>query len=164
MSRECCGFPSNLPVGRKRLSRANFGCPSVHPVGRKRFSRANFGPCKSSNRTRIGLAIALVQKYACFVRAHRSHRWGRWFEPNCHHISPRGSVQGTLGLFLLSAETALLTKSGSFSTHLQHAIPPILCDARVWRSFFVQQFCNNQPFRRSMTSSCFMTLWCLVLA
>ena len=39
MSRECCGFPSNLPVGRNRLSRVNFWTPSVHPVGRKRFSR-----------------------------------------------------------------------------------------------------------------------------
>ena len=27
----------------------------------------------------------------CFnhiVRAHRSHRWGRWFESNCHHSLP----------------------------------------------------------------------------
>jgi len=22
------------------------------------------------------------------VRAHRSHRWGRWFESNCHHSLP----------------------------------------------------------------------------
>ncbi len=91
---------------RKRISHANFRLPSVHPVGRKRFSRANFGPCKSSSRTRSGSAIALVQKYACFVRAHRSHRWGRWFESNCHHHSAALVNQG-LRSFLSLGLTAV---------------------------------------------------------
>ena len=27
-------------------------------------------------------------------RAHRSHRWGRWFESNCHHHSEALVAQG----------------------------------------------------------------------
>ena len=41
-----------------------------------------------------GSAVALVQKYDWFVRAHRSHRWGRWFESNCHHQSAALENQG----------------------------------------------------------------------
>ena len=54
------------------MSHVNFECPPIHPVGQKRFSLANFGPRKSSSRTRINLAIALVQKYACIVRTNCS--------------------------------------------------------------------------------------------
>ena len=34
------------------------------------------------------------------VRAHRSHRWGRWFESNCHHHSEALVDQGLLLLCL----------------------------------------------------------------
>ncbi len=36
------------------------------------------------------------------MRAHRSHRWGRWFESNCHHHSAALENQGLQFFYPLS--------------------------------------------------------------
>ena len=59
-------------------------------------------------RTRFfGVFVVLVAAFWALIvlninigRAHRSHRWGRWFESNCHHHSEALVDQGLLLLCL----------------------------------------------------------------
>ena len=46
-------------------------------------------------------------------RAHRSHRWGRWFESNCHHHeSGRRSSSTLTGFFCVPLKGTHFSKSG----------------------------------------------------
>ena len=68
-------------------------------------------------------------------RAHRSHRWGRWFESNCHHHeSGRRSSSTLTGFFCVplrvrtfrSQEYALFCQRGTqkgYADHLKTAYP-----------------------------------------
>ena len=54
------------------------------------------------------------------LRAHRSHRWGRWFESNCHHHKPgRRWNKTSAGFFEASIEAPLTSVMFMFEKRLQ---------------------------------------------
>ena len=84
-------FPSNLPIGRKRLSRVNYGPPSVHPVGRKQFSRCT------------GTKVRLVRHKSVWLKGRKSCiTVGRHLKS--HAISLCMAVNGRLVLVRLTSD------------------------------------------------------------